>query len=177
MNDPFLMGCFQSFGNLESDGQGFFQWNRAPEITFLQSLPFDQLQNQGPDPFTFFEAVNGADVGMAQRGQQLGFPGKARHALGISGEGFGQDLEGNVSIQAGVGGPIDLSHSPFADLFSNLVVSDLFPIMSSLVSLQPLSPSDQIQVLCVIEVGGPSVVRSDRRMEAAPTLQPFSPQF
>ena len=61
-----------------------------------------------------FEAVDGADMGMIEGGEQLGFapePGiMARIVDGVWGAGA-ENLDGNIAVEAGVEGAIDLAHS------------------------------------------------------------------
>ena len=80
------MRSFKGVGNLFGNVQGFFKRNRT-FLDFLgQGRPFDQLQHQTVNTVGFFQAVDGGDVGMIQRSQNMRFPLEASHALGVVGE-------------------------------------------------------------------------------------------
>ena len=70
------------------------------------------------------QAVDRADVGMVQRGENLRLAFEARHSPGVLGEGRRQHLQRDVAAELHVGSPIDLAHSAGADLLGNLVVSE-----------------------------------------------------
>ena len=61
-----------------------------------------------------FQAVDGGDVRVVQRGQHAGFALEAGQALGVFGEAFGKDLDGNPAAELGVGGAVDHAHAPGA---------------------------------------------------------------
>ena len=54
-----------------------------------------------------------------------GFPFKAFSEVGSLREEFGQDLEGDFSVQAGVFSQIDLAHAALTDFLQNFVVADV----------------------------------------------------
>jgi hypothetical protein len=72
----------------------------------------DQLQYERLEAVRFFKAVDPADVGMVQRGEDLGFAFEANQAIGIEREGFRQDLHRDVATELRVARTIDLSHFP-----------------------------------------------------------------
>ena len=51
-------------------------------------------------------------------------PLESGQPLGILGESLRENLDGDFVLQSGVLGPVHLSHTAFADLFSDLVVGD-----------------------------------------------------
>ena len=87
-----------------------------------QGLALHQLENQGGDAVTLFQPVDGRDVGMVEGGQQLGFPAQAGNAFTIRDKLVRKHLQGNISPQLGVLGPVYLPHAAFADLLGNTVV-------------------------------------------------------
>ena len=66
-------------------------------------------------PPRLLDAVDGGDVGMIQRGEDLGFALEARQPIGVVRERFGQDLDRDVAIQLRVARAIDLAHPACAD--------------------------------------------------------------
>ena len=89
-----------------------------------QGRPFYQLQHQRPRALGFFDTVDGGYVGMIERGEDLRFPLEAGQPVGISGEGVGQDLQRDLSIELRVGGMPDLSHAPLAEERGDVVVPE-----------------------------------------------------
>ena len=61
---------------------------------------------------------------MVQRGQDLCFPLKAAHALGIGGKLLGQDFQRHVPVQLGIGGTVDLAHPTLAYQFQDFVMAN-----------------------------------------------------
>jgi len=63
--------------------------------------------------------VQRRDVGVVQRGQQLGLPLEAGVAVGIGGEVLGQQLERDLAAELAVHCPPHLTHSTLAELVRN----------------------------------------------------------
>ena len=61
---------------------------------------------------------------MIQRGQNLGFALEPRHALGVGGEGFGQDFQRHVAAQLRVARAIHLAHPARANLIEGFIGAD-----------------------------------------------------
>jgi len=59
----------------------------------------------------FFDTIDRADVGMTQRGQQLGLALEARDVIGIVRRELGEDLQRDAAIQSWIARPIDLAHA------------------------------------------------------------------
>ena len=88
---------------------------RAVEADRRASGPFDELQDQRAHASSFFEAIDGGDVGMVQRRQDLGFALEARQAIGIVGPQIGQDFQRHLAMELAVPRPIDLAHPAGAE--------------------------------------------------------------
>ena len=61
------------------------------------------------------------DVRMVQRGEHFRFALKASEPIVIRRDGRRQDLDRDLALQLGVGGPIHLAHAAFADLGGDFV--------------------------------------------------------
>ena len=83
MDHAPLVRVLQRIRDLQRDLPGVLERQRA-----FGRLALDQLHHQR----AIFDAVEGCDVGMIQRGQDLGLALEARHAAGIAGEGFRQSF-------------------------------------------------------------------------------------
>ena len=64
-----------------------------------QIVAFDQLHDEGARP----RGRRCGDIGVIQRGEDLRLAGEARQAVGVGGEEVGQDLDGDIAIEARVG--------------------------------------------------------------------------
>lgn len=62
---------------------------------------------------------------MVQCGQHLGLSLEAGQASSILGKGLRQDLDRRLTIELGIGGPLDLAHAPLAELSGDLIVCDV----------------------------------------------------
>ena len=81
---------------------------------FLERRTFNEFEDERGYAAGFFESVDGCDVGMVQCCEQLCLAAEARQPIRVVRDAFGQDLERDVAIQAGVAGAIDLAHAPSA---------------------------------------------------------------
>ena len=63
----------------------------------------------------FFEPVDGGDVRMIQGREDLGFSLKTREPIRVSSEQERQDLDRDLTLQLGIGGPIHLAHAALAE--------------------------------------------------------------
>ncbi len=114
MNDRGPMGGVQRVGDLLRDGQSLREWQRAPAHAIVQSVALDQLEHQGRHIAGVFETVDGPDVRMIERCEQLCFAFEARHAIGVRREQRRQELQRDLAPKLGVAGAIHLSHAASA---------------------------------------------------------------
>ena len=76
---------------------------------------FDELQGECLRLGRILEPVNGGDVWMIQAGENMCFPLEPGGAIPIEPEHRWQGFEGNVAMQLGVAGAIDLTHTTGTD--------------------------------------------------------------
>ena len=86
-----------------------------------RSSPSTSSYHKGGHAPALFEAVDGGDVWVVQRGEGLGFTLEAREPISVVRERLGQDLDRDVAIQLRVAGPEDLPHAAFADAGDHFV--------------------------------------------------------
>ena len=58
---------------------------------------------------------------MLQRGEDFSFALKTGEPIVVSGQGVRQNLDGDLTLQLGIGGPIDYARAAGADLGGHLV--------------------------------------------------------
>ena len=81
---------------MQCESQGFFDRDRTLIDALGEGRAFDQLQHEEMLPVGLFESMNGCDVGMIERSQQLGFPAETGNTVRVPCELLGQDLDGNL---------------------------------------------------------------------------------
>ena len=81
VNDPLLVRGFERLGDLLRDRQRFVDRDRATRDALGQVLALDQFHHERGDAAAFFEAVDGGDVRMVERGEHLGFALKSRQPV------------------------------------------------------------------------------------------------
>jgi hypothetical protein len=91
MHDAEIVRRFQRVGGLARDLKGFINWKRTLVKAIRQGRPFNELHYQGDSALGFFEAVDGGDVRVIQRCQDLGFAAKSRQPIGIRGHRRGEE--------------------------------------------------------------------------------------
>jgi hypothetical protein len=61
---------------------------------------------------------------MVHRGEDFGFPLKPGEPIAVRSQGRRHDLDGDLTLQLGIGGPIDFTHAAGAELRGDLVDAD-----------------------------------------------------
>ena len=74
MDNPLLVSGFKRLGNLPRHGQGFVEGNRRLGDAVRERRTFHQFQNKARDAVALFKAVDGPNVRMIQRSEDLRFP-------------------------------------------------------------------------------------------------------
>jgi len=96
----------------------------APRQPVDQDLPLEVLHHDEVDPVLGVDVVDGADVGVVQRGQRPGLELESRHPIGVRGVRPRQHLERHVALEPGVARPVDLTHPAGADRGEHRVVTE-----------------------------------------------------
>ena len=121
VNDALLVRRFERLGNLLRDRERLIERDRTSSNALREIVSLDQFHHEGGHAPALFEAVDGGDVWVVQRGERLGFTLEAREPISVVRERLGQDLDRDVAIQLRVAGPEDLPHAAFADAGDNFV--------------------------------------------------------
>ena len=124
MDDALFVRGFERFRDLLRDGQRFVEQQGSARDALRQIVAFDELHHQRGHIPAFFEAVDRGDVRMVQGGEQFCFALETCEPVSIGGERRWQDLDRDLSFESRVGGPVDLSHSTFADRPGDVVDAD-----------------------------------------------------
>ncbi len=105
MENSARMRHLKRAGDLKGDPDDVALWQRTAKRRALDVLEHEVVRADVEDL---------TNVRMAQRGNRARFLLESPHAIGIGGEGVGQDLEGYVTMKPRVARPIHFSHAPGA---------------------------------------------------------------
>jgi len=120
VDDAFFVGGLTGLGDLLGQRERLIDWDRAAGEPLRERLTFDELQHQVPVAVGLFEPVNAADVRVIQRSEHLGLMLEAGEAIGIGGEIGGQDLDGDLPVEFGIGREIHHAHAAPAEFTQDL---------------------------------------------------------
>ena len=115
---------FEGFGDLPRDAERLVQRQGALGEPLGQGRALDQLHDEATVAVRLCQAVNVRDIGVVERGQNLGLALEAGQPVLIGCHGGRQDLQGHLTLQLGVAGPIDLAHTARAEMADDLVGSE-----------------------------------------------------
>ena len=121
---PASWAALQRLRDLSSNRQRVFEWHRAMRDTVGEGRPFDQLQDERQRVIRRLNPVDGSDARVVQTGQDVRFPLEPGEAVGVSGEGVGQNLQRDIAAELRVCRAIDLPHPPFADEGGHIVMAE-----------------------------------------------------
>src|SRR5882672_7437266 len=124
MNDALGMSGVERIGNLNANFQDVVQFYGSISDHVLQGCAVEKLHHDEGLAVLLVNLVNGADVGMVQRGGSLGFALEAAECLRIFGNVVGQELEGNEAAELQVLSLVDHTHASAAELLNDAVVRD-----------------------------------------------------
>ncbi len=88
-----------------------------------QALALQQLGNHERRPVVLTDVVNAENIGMIERGNGTRFLLKTPQAVGIGGEGSGQNLDGDIASQALIACAVNFAHTAGADQRNEFVGS------------------------------------------------------
>jgi len=83
MHDALVVSRIEGVRYLTRDWQRIVKRERTVHETIGERRALDELHDEGIHTISLLEAVDVGDVGMIERGEQLGFALKAREAIGI----------------------------------------------------------------------------------------------
>ena len=90
----------------------------------LERLAFEALHGDEGVAVFLADVVDGADVGVIERGGGLGFALEAGERLRVFGDGVGEEFQSDETIEAGVFGFVDDAHAAAAEFFEDAVMGD-----------------------------------------------------
>jgi len=126
VHDAFGVGRIQAFGDVDANFEQPFELESATGNQVLESGTFHVLHDDEGAAVVLLNIVDGADVGMIQRGSRAGFALEAFQGLRIFGDVIRQELERHEAPQFGVLGFVHYAHATTAEFFDNPVLAESF---------------------------------------------------
>ena len=127
VDDPLGVGSVQRVGDLDSERQNEFGFQRTPSDALLQRHPVQKLHGDEGLPILLPDFMNRANIGMIQCGSSLSFSLEASQRLGVFGYFIGQKLQRDKSVEGYVLSLVDHTHPAAAQLLDDAVMRDRSP--------------------------------------------------
>lgn len=121
MDDAALVGRGQRVGDLARDGHGLRQGQRAFLQHIAEGATVNELEYQVLRALNFFQAVDGCDVRVIERREQLRLALETADSFRMLCEQVMQRLDRHGAVEACVVRAIDRAHSAFAQLCHDFV--------------------------------------------------------
>jgi hypothetical protein len=97
VHDALRVRLLERFLHLANDNHGLFYGDGTSTHALTQRLALDELEHQKGTPAVFFQSVDGANVRMVQRCQDLGFAPEACEALVVIHDFRRQNLDRDLA--------------------------------------------------------------------------------
>src|SRR5229473_3561613 len=124
MNDPCRMGGIQSIGDLDAEREQGVQFHRTSGDFMFQRGALEKLHGDEGFSVLIADIMDGADIGMIQCRGCLRLPLEPSERLGVACDVFGEELQRDETMEAGILGFIDDSHTAAAELFNYAIMQD-----------------------------------------------------
>jgi hypothetical protein len=124
MDDSRGMCRLKSVGNLDGDGQKNVRFHGTPRHSVFQCQPVQKLHGDERLARVLSNLVNGADVGMIQRGGRAGFPAEAFQCLRVLCPVFGKEFQRREAAEFRVFRLVHHAHPATAKLLDDAVMRD-----------------------------------------------------
>ena len=124
MNDALGVGGVERVGNFDAEIEEKLQIHGAAADGMLQSFAVETFHGQVGLAVGFADVVNGADVGMIQRGGGARFAAEAFERLRVFGQFIGEEFQRDEAAEVGVLSLVNHAHAATAEFFDDAVVRD-----------------------------------------------------
>ena len=124
MNDALGVRCVERVGDFDGQSEERLVVERASGDAMLEGRALEKLHGDEGLAFVPADFVDGADVGMVQRGGGARFSAKAFERLRILRKIVGQEFQRDEAAEFGVLGLVDDAHAAAAEFFEDVVTGD-----------------------------------------------------
>jgi hypothetical protein len=125
MDDAMLVRRFERCKNLPRHRQRLVERNRALRDAIGKRRPFDELQHERLHGAGLLEAVDGTDIRMIERRENLGLALEPCETVSVESHGIRKDLNRHSAIERPVVRAIDLTHPARSDLAGNFIWAEV----------------------------------------------------
>ena len=122
VDDSGVVGGVEGVGAVDADFEEAFEFERVRGDEVLERGAVEKFHGDEGAAVVFADVVDGADVGMVQRGGGTRFTLESFERLRIVGEIVGKKFESDEAAEARVFGFVDDAHSATAEFFDDAVV-------------------------------------------------------
>jgi hypothetical protein len=124
MNEAGSVGRIKCIRDLDGKRQKRIGFEWSLDDPAAQYGSFKKLHRDEDFVFVLANFIDGADVGMIQRGGRTRFATKSFQSLGFSGHFVGQKLQSYIPAKFSVHGFVNDTHASAPDFFEYAVVRD-----------------------------------------------------
>ena len=110
---------------MDGDVEELVELERAIADKVLERLAVEKFHGDEGAAVGFADVVDGADIRMVEGGSGLGFALEAGESLRIGGNVFGEEFEGDETMEAGVFGFVNDTHAAAAEFVRDVVVGEV----------------------------------------------------
>ena len=121
MDDAFGMGSGKRLRNMQPNLASFAPRNSRLTQALANGLSLQQFHDGEAYPFDVADIVNRQDVGMRQRRDGLGLALETQQGVGVLGELFRKNFDGDIAIEPEIACPINFAHPPSAKRGKDLI--------------------------------------------------------
>jgi hypothetical protein len=124
MNEPARVRRIERVRERNPVVDDLFDVERAALQAVLEGFALQPLHDEEAVPIGIADVVQGADVGMVQRGDGPRFPIEPGAGAGVAGEFSRQHLDRDRAVEPGVAGLVHFAHAAGSERFDDFVGSE-----------------------------------------------------
>ena len=124
VDDAFRLRGIERVGHFDADSENRLQGQGHAADAALEADALQQFHCDEGMPVRFVDVVNGANVGMVERGRGLRLAPETLEHGRVASESLGQELEGDKAAKFGILGAEDHAHAAAAKFFQHAIVGD-----------------------------------------------------
>ena len=124
VNDTFGMGSTESVGNFAGKHEKRFQREGLSRNAMLEGQAFEKLHGNEDVIAMLADFINGADIGMIERGCGARLTTEAFKRVRISGDVSGEKFQGYKTAELGILSLVNDTHTAAPELVEDAIVGD-----------------------------------------------------
>ena len=125
MHDAFFMRVGEAVSDLHAELNCLTQAQWAAPQTLAEGFSFQEFGYQVGRSLVSSHLKDRENVGMAQSGGGFGLDLEALQSIRFGGDKLGENFDGDVAIQPGIAGAVDLAHTAGAEWSEDFILAKL----------------------------------------------------